>query len=99
MRIDVNQVSKKFGAFTALDDVTLEVEDGTSSSFRTLLGTMLIAGIIALTLSWHAVVSHMFLFPETLGIIMAVQLLIGRYTGYRLSELFRFREFIQASEA
>ena len=40
-----------------------------------------------------------FLFPETLGIIMAVQLLIGRYTGYRLSELFRFREFIQASEA
>jgi hypothetical protein len=78
---------------------TLEVEDGTSSSFRTLLGTMLIAGIIALFLSWHAVVSHMFLFPETLGIIMAVQLLIGRYTGYRLSELFRFKEFIQASEA
>jgi hypothetical protein len=39
----------------------------------------------------------MFCYPETLGVIMAVQLLIGRYTGYRLSELYRFRDFIKAS--
>jgi hypothetical protein len=26
---------------------------------------------------------------------MAGQLLIGRYTGYRLTELFRFRDFVQ----
>ena len=37
----------------------------------------------------------MFLFPESLGLIVALQLLIGRYTGYRLSELFRFRCFLQ----
>jgi hypothetical protein len=73
---------------------TLEVEDGTSSSFRTLLGTMIIAASISLFLSLHAVVRHMFRFPETLGFIMAAQLLIGRYTGYRLSELFRFRDFL-----
>jgi hypothetical protein len=73
---------------------TLEVEDGTSSSFRTLLGTLLIAASISLLLSLHAVVRHMFRFPETLGLIMAAQLLIGRYTGYRLSELLRFRELI-----
>jgi hypothetical protein len=29
---------------------------------------------------------------------MAAQLLIGRYTGYRLSELFRFRDFLKGSE-
>ncbi|HLN33501.1 MAG TPA: 7TM domain-containing protein [Gemmataceae bacterium] len=73
---------------------TLEVEDGTTSSFKTLLGTMVIAASISLVLSLHAVVRHMFHFPETLGLIMAVQLLIGRYTGYRLSELFRFRDFL-----
>jgi hypothetical protein len=28
---------------------------------------------------------------------MAGQLLLGRYTGYRLSELFRFRDLITAS--
>jgi len=73
---------------------TLETEDGTTSSFKTLLGTMVIAASISLFLSIPAVVSHMVDFPETLGLIMACQLLIGRYTGYRLSELFRFRDFV-----
>jgi hypothetical protein len=74
---------------------TLETEDCTTSSFRTLLGTMLIAASIGLFLSLRAVINHMFRFPETLGMIMALQLLIGRYTGYRLSEVFRFRDFIR----
>ncbi|HKI32748.1 MAG TPA: 7TM domain-containing protein [Gemmataceae bacterium] len=73
---------------------TLETEDGTSSSFRTLVTTMIIAATIALVLSFHAVVNHLFCFPETVGLIMAAQLLLGRYTGYRLSELFRFRDFL-----
>jgi hypothetical protein len=75
---------------------TLEVEDGTVSSFKTLFTTLLIAASISLVLSLPAVVNHMFRFPETLGIIMALQLLIGRYTGYRLSELYRFRDFVSA---
>jgi hypothetical protein len=78
---------------------TLETEDSTASSFRTLLGTMWIAASIALLLSVHALVNHMFRFPETLGLIMAGQLLLGRYTGYKLSELFRFRDFVQTSSA
>jgi hypothetical protein len=74
---------------------TLETEDGTSASFRTLFQTMLIATVIALILSCTGLVQHMLRFPETLGLIMAVQLLIGRYTGYRLMELLRFREFLK----
>jgi hypothetical protein len=74
---------------------TLETEDSTVSSFRTLIGTMLIAASIGLFLSLHAVVSYMFRYPEALGMIMACQLLIGRYTGYRVSELLRFRDFIR----
>jgi hypothetical protein len=73
---------------------TLETEDGTSSSFRTLLTTMIIAATIALVLSFHALVNHLFCYPETIGLIMAAMLLLGRYTGYRLSELFRFRDFL-----
>jgi hypothetical protein len=30
-------------------------------------------------------------FPELLLIVLAVTLLLGRYTGYRLTELWRFR--------
>jgi hypothetical protein len=74
---------------------TLETEDGTASSFRTLLTTMFIAATIALVLSFHSLVNHLFCYPETVGLIMAAQLLLGRYTGYRLSELFRFRDFLR----
>ncbi len=73
---------------------TLETEDGTSASFRTLLITIFISATIALTLSLPFVVDHMLSYPETIGLIMAAQLLIGRYTGYRLTELFRFRDFL-----
>ena len=72
---------------------TLENEDSVSSSFRTLLTTMLIAATISVVLSIHALVRHLFAYPETLGIIMAAQLLIGRYTGYRLLELIRVPRF------
>jgi hypothetical protein len=73
---------------------TLETEDGTASSFRTLLQTMIIAATIALVLSFHSLVHHLFDYPEMIGLIMAGQLLLGRYTGYRVSELFRFRDFL-----
>jgi len=74
---------------------TLETEDSVAASFKTLLTTMVIAASIALFLSLHAVVSHLFRYPETLGLILAAQLLLGRYTGYRLTELYRFRALLQ----
>ena len=74
---------------------TLETEDGTGSSFRTLLETMIIVAVISLVLSLHALVSQLFRYPETLGLIIAGQILIGRYTGYRLLELYRFRDFLR----
>jgi hypothetical protein len=74
---------------------TLETEDSTAASFKTLLQTMFIATVIALVLSRPFVVRHLFCYPETLGLVMAGQLLIGRYTGYRLTELFRFRDFLR----
>jgi hypothetical protein len=75
---------------------TLETEDSAVSSFKTLLGTIIISATIALTLSLHAVVTTLFRYPELLGVIMACLLLLGRYTGYRLSELYRFRDFIKS---
>jgi hypothetical protein len=76
---------------------TLETEDSTGSSFKTLLTTVGIAAAIALLLNLPGIVYHLFCFPETLGIIVALQLLIGRYTGYRLTEMWRFRDFLRGS--
>ena len=76
---------------------TLETEDGTTSSFRTLVCTMGIAATISILCGLHTVVDQLFRFPETLGLIMAAQLLIGRYTGYRFMELLRFRDFVKTA--
>jgi hypothetical protein len=74
---------------------TLEEEDGTGASFRTLVSTIGIAGCISLAVSVPAVSRQMLGYPETLGLLMAAFLLLGRYTGFRLSELYRFREFLR----
>jgi hypothetical protein len=73
---------------------TLEAEDGMVVSFKTLVITLGISTVIALVLSLQALTRHLFRYPETLGVVMALMLLIGRYTGYRLTELFRFRDFV-----
>jgi hypothetical protein len=45
------------------------------------------------------VATWMFGHPETLGLVLAAQFLIGRYTGYRLSELYRFRDLMEEEPA
>jgi hypothetical protein len=78
---------------------TLEAEDGTAASFRTLISTLLIVTTISGVLSLQNGVRFLFRYPEALGLILAGQLLIGRYTGYRLTELYRFREFSRLRKA
>ena len=75
---------------------TLEEEDGARSSFGTLLGTLVIAATVAVVVSGRWVADALFHYPEAIGLVMAGQLVLGRYTGYRLAELFRFRDFAAA---
>lgn len=74
---------------------TLETEDSAASSFRTLLGTLVVSVAVALALSPDAVGRWVFRYPETLGVVISVLLLLGRYTGYRLTELYRFQDVIE----
>jgi hypothetical protein len=76
---------------------TLEAEDGPMTSFKTLLGTALVAVVVSLCLAPDAVAAWMFRYPETLGVVLGSQFLLGRYTGYRLTELYRFGELLSAS--
>jgi 7 transmembrane helices usually fused to an inactive transglutaminase/Transglutaminase-like superfamily len=73
---------------------TVETEDGTAASFKTLAGTLVVAVFVSVLLSPEPVTAWMFRYPETLGVVLAAQFLIGRYTGYRLSELYRFRDLL-----
>jgi len=51
-----------------------------------------VAASIAYVVMFNRVLGHLaFVFPELLLVLLAVTLLLGRYAGYRLSELLRFK--------
>ncbi len=60
-------------------------------------GSMFIASIAYLAMANRHVEYLMFTFPELLLVLMALCLLMGKYTGLRLSEIRRFRELAKAA--
>jgi hypothetical protein len=55
-------------------------------------GSLLVAVLAYLTMSVPLVEHLTFNFPELLVSLLGVILLVGKYTGYRLFELYRFRD-------
>jgi len=67
-------------------------ERGPVESLQQALGSLVVGAMCFLLMSL-AVVEHLaFVFPELLLVLLAMILLLGRYSGYRLTELRRFRE-------
>lgn len=55
--------------------------------------TLLVSALVYEVLSWEYIRYYMFVFPELLLVVLSFSILIGRYTGFRLTELYRFRSF------
>jgi hypothetical protein len=71
-------------------------EEGKRSALMQVGGSLIVAVIAFAFMSVPQVKYWAFYFPELLLVLLALIILIGRYTGYRLSELFRFRDFKEA---
>lgn len=57
-------------------------------------GSLLVATLAYFAMS-NAVIAHLtFTFPELLLVVLALIILVGRYSGYRLSELLRFKSMV-----
>lgn len=69
-------------------------ERGAGDAMRAGVGSMVVAVLAYLVMGMDRVEHLVFTFPELLLVILAVVLLLGRYTGYRLSELIRFKALI-----
>jgi len=54
-------------------------------------GSLMVAALSYLCMSSRYLEHLIFVFPELLFVVLAITLLLGRYTGYRLTELWRFR--------
>ncbi|MGD8514250.1 MAG: inactive transglutaminase family protein [Granulosicoccaceae bacterium] len=66
-------------------------ERGPAEAIQQGAGSLVVAAIAFLVMSNSYVVHIIFVFPELLLVVLAMTLLLGRYTGYRMSELVRFK--------
>lgn len=66
-------------------------ERGGAFALKEGIGTLIVAVLAYLVMSIAWLEHLIFVFPELLLVLFALTLLIGRYSGYRISELFRFR--------
>ena len=70
-------------------------QHGASEALQQGLGTLLVAALGYLVMDNSEAEHIIFVFPELLLVILAVILLLGRYTGYRVTELWRFRALMK----
>ncbi len=71
-------------------------ENGPKDAILAGIGSLFVAAIGYLVMT-HPLLGYLvYVFPELLLVLLAVTLLAGRYTGYRLSELWRFRAVAKA---
>jgi hypothetical protein len=73
-------------------------ESGATKAFTEGFGSLAVAMLGYLVMNSKLLEHLMFTFPELLLVALAVAILFGSYTGYRLNELFRFRDLALESE-
>ncbi len=72
-------------------------ESGVWEAFRAAIGSVAVSVIAYGMISWETLQFAFFVYPELILTVAALQILLGRYTGYRLSELYRFRSLKEPS--
>lgn len=73
-------------------------ERGAGTAIREGVGTLTVSALAYLVMSWAPLEHLVFVFPEVLLILFAMALLLGRYSGYRLNELLRFRALVRDAD-
>ena len=71
-------------------------EHGAADAIKQGVGSLIVAAGCYLLMFDLRVEHFIFVFPETLLLVLALTLLLGRYTGYRVTELMRFRALSEA---
>ncbi len=71
--------------------VTTE-EDSLAFAVQLLAGTLALAAVVYALLRWKTVGRTLLFYPELHLFTVAALIVVGRYTGYRWTELWRFRD-------
>lgn len=100
---DIMPITQQHLAFFPIVIVTTNIErlsvllaeEGLVNTLKTLTGTLVISilGYSLYTIS--ALEMFMFTNPELIFSVIGLQILIGKYKGYRISEFIRFRDLVR----
>lgn len=66
-------------------------ERGPKEAFQQIVGSLAVAALCYTIMNIGQVEYMAFVFPELILVVLALTVLLGRYSGYRLTELPRFR--------
>lgn len=70
-------------------------ENGANAAMLQGLGSLFVASLGYLVMTNEYLSYLMFVYPEFLFVVLGLSMLMGRYTGYRLNELVRFRSMVK----
>lgn len=70
-------------------------EMGAGKAIQQIIGTMAVAVLAYLAMSNQYIEHLTFVFPELFLVLLALTMMTGRYTGFRLLELIRFRALLK----
>ncbi len=71
-------------------------ERGPGEALQQAFGSLAVASLTYLIMSLKSMDYLFFTFPELLLVLLAMTIALGRYTGYRLLEIRRFKSLLQA---
>jgi hypothetical protein len=77
--------------------VTVE-EDGFMYAIKLSIGTAVVAALCYAVLVWPEMGNFVLVYPEAHFFTIAIFIMLGRYAGYRLTELWRFRDLVEPGE-
>ncbi len=78
--------------------VTAQIESGARSAIGLTIETLIIAIASYYIITWAALQDALLAYPWTILATLIVNIILGRYTGLRLTEFIRFRDVIQHVE-
>jgi hypothetical protein len=73
-------------------------EDGLIYALQLAVGTVVVAILCYAVLGWEEVGAFVLRFPEAHFFTIAAFIMLGRYAGYRMTELWRFRDLVEPTE-
>jgi hypothetical protein len=76
--------------------VAVQIEKGGRAAVILALETLLISVVGYYISSWHSLIGVLLNYPWTSLLTIPVNIFLGKWTGLRLSEYFRFRQIIKS---